>query len=491
MNREVFANSARLGAVCLAVGVLASLLPASVAQPSMTLGSVAVGSDWRQTAKVTAGDVNEPGTFGASHAGVDFGSSVAVDGDVLVSGTAFDGAEDKDWVYIFERDELGGWEQVQKLNPEHTVGVSSGFGETVDVDADAGVIVVGDPGYASSQEDTGTVFVFERTSKGKWVETAQLLYPGEDTEDKWGANFGDDVAVDGGQIVVGAHRAPDAGFHVAGLAYVYERAGTGGWELDAELRAANPAPRAVFGFAVAIDAGTIVVGSSNVDKTHIFDKREQGWERTAVLEPRPAPHIPAWQTTCFGFDVAIDQDVLVIGEPCRTTPIEQQDSELPWSGSASIFERGAGGWSHALDVSAQDSVPGEHFGMAVAVSGNTVAAGAPDSPACYTHRGQVHLFERGASGWDTRTSIEANETSYGDLFGISMDLAGDTLVVGAPSDDNRRDQTPEPVADEGDLPPCVRLSGEWVFLACDEGEDAGSVFVFTRGASTGAGVLRG
>src|SRR5690606_9877275 len=87
-------------------------------------------------------------------------------------------------------------------------------------------------------------------------------------------------------------------------------------------------------------------------------------------------------------------------------------------------------WSELpLRLSAQEAVPDDQFGSAIAIHGDVVAVGAPgrDSGA-----GIVYLFSD-VSGTMTMTgSVAAPEPAAGQKFGMMLALEGDTLVVGAP-----------------------------------------------------------
>jgi hypothetical protein len=74
------------------------------------------------------------------------------------------------------------------------------------------------------------------------------------------------------------------------------------------------------------------------------------------------------------------------------------------------------------------------FGRSVAVSGDTVVVGTPsyrrDDPFV---RGAVWVFTRAGASWTLQHKIE-NPLQVNDSFGTSVALAGDVLVVGAPGD---------------------------------------------------------
>jgi hypothetical protein len=85
---------------------------------------------------------------------------------------------------------------------------------------------------------------------------------------------------------------------------------------------------------------------------------------------------------------------------------------------------------------ASDGAPSDHFGTAIDREGDTLIIGAPQH---YTNAlpGSFYLFERNGSGvWIEQARVLSNyqpgEAVFGDLFGTSLALQGDTLLVGAP-----------------------------------------------------------
>lgn len=117
-----------------------------------------------------------------------FGMSVAVSGDVIVVG-----GQCGNTVEVFRRRGRK-WRHEDSLSPAQTSGRVN-FGLSLDIDADR--IVSG--AYRSFDESTGAAYVFVRKG-AKWVEEATLLPSDHTTPD----SFGWSVSVSGRSIVVGA-----------------------------------------------------------------------------------------------------------------------------------------------------------------------------------------------------------------------------------------------------------------------------------------------
>jgi hypothetical protein len=106
-----------------------------------------------------------------------------------------------------------------------------------------------------------------------------------------------------------------------------------------------------------------------------------------------------------------------------------------WSQQAYIKASNAGeadqfGWSLALtgDILSVGA-PREDSG-ATGVGGDQGDDGLPDSGAAY-------LFIRNGTVWSQQDYIKAAVTDNGDFFGYSVALSGDTLAAGAPGEDSK------------------------------------------------------
>ena len=87
-------------------------------------------------------------------------------------------------------------------------------------------------------------------------------------------------------------------------------------------------------------------------------------------------------------------------------------------------------------LTASDPENDDHFGIAVAISGDTVVVGAwtEDDGEQRTNHGAAYLFERNKNGtdsWGQVTKLTASDAENADYFGNSVAISRDTVVVGA------------------------------------------------------------
>jgi Ca2+-binding RTX toxin-like protein len=130
----------------------------------------------------------------------------------------------------------------------------------------------------------------------------------------------------------------------------------------------------------------------------------------------------------FGFSVAIDGDVIVVGAP-------YDDGAGINRGAVHVFVRGTGGWAHGWELTDPEAADGDLLGHAVALDGGTIVAGAPYDDGPGTNRGAVHVFVRVRGGWDHLDTVltDPSPNDHAKL-GWSVAIDGDTVVAGAPHD---------------------------------------------------------
>lgn len=92
-------------------------------------------------------------------------------------------------------------------------------------------------------------------------------------------------------------------------------------------------------------------------------------------------------------------------------------------GAAYVFTRSGGGaWTQEAKLTASDGVPGDRFGVSVAVVNDTVMVGCPS-------RNSVYVFGRSGSGWSQQAKLTASDGQNG--FGYSLALSDSLAVIGA------------------------------------------------------------
>ena len=242
-----------------------------------------------------------------------------------------------------------------------------------------------------------------------------------------GDMLGTSVAYSGGVTIAGAPARAVGGNAAQGAAVVFWHSG----ELyeQSVLTASDGATEAAFGYSVALDGDTAVVGAPgaeedglfNLGAVYVFVRNGGAWVQQAKLT---APD--RIEKSGFGLSVAIDGDTLVVGEPSSTA-----DGHVG-QGAAYVFTRTGDVWSQPVKLTASDGTEGDGLGICVSVSGDTVVSGAPARDVGGSDaQGAVYVFTRSGGVWSQQAELTASDGSPTDLFGWSCDVDGDTLLVGA------------------------------------------------------------
>ncbi len=206
---------------------------------------------------------------------------------------------------------------------------------------------------------------------------------------------------------------------------------------QAKLTASDGAALDHLGFSVAVSGDTVVVGAPNDDmfghadvgSAYVFVKPASGWASASQAAKLTASD-GAGQDE-LGVSVAISGDTIVAG-----APLDNPGANFV-QGSAYVFVKPAGGWANATEtakLTASDGAAEDELGDSVAVSGDTVVAGAfNDDVGANSAQGSAYVFVKPAGGWADSTETAKLTASSGAAFDQLGPVAasGDTVVAGA------------------------------------------------------------
>lgn len=376
------------------------------------------GTTWSQQAYLKASntDIND-----------NFGIAVAVSGDTAVIGAWGEGSNatgvngnqfdnslpNSGAVYVFVRNGTN-WSQqayIKASNPAsidnyaYSLAVS---GNTIVVGAyleDSNATGVNGNQADNSASDSGAAYVYVRNGT-TWTQQAYLKASNTGASD----NFGYSVAVAGDTILVGATGEASNATGVngnqsnnsadgSGAAYVFVRSGTV-WAQQAYLKASNTQASDEFGYAVALEGDTALIGA--------------------------------------------------VGESSIATGVNgnQADNSAARSGAAYVFVRNGTTWSQQAYLKASNTGANDNFGCALALSGNTALIGAIGEASNATGvngnqadnsaagSGAAYLFIRNDTTWIGLLYLKASNTGANDNFGIAVAMSTDTAIVGGHLEDS-------------------------------------------------------
>ena len=276
-----------------------------------------VGDSWVEMQQLHASD----GSTGDS-----FGCSVAVDGDVLAIGAEFNNA-----AYVFRFDGTQ-WVEEEKLSG------SGGFGEPVTLSGNT--LAVGSR-YRDNLQGAADVFHFDGA---QWI-WKQVLNPGFL------------VALDGATLLNGNPGDEEV--------FVHEFDGTN-WNRTQTINGGGSGSDE-FGWAAAVDGSVLVVGAYNEPPNgaaHVYRFDGQQWspeQRLTATDGASGDN--------FGWSVAIEEGTVVVGAKLDDSP------EIN-AGSSYLYEFDRGQWIESYRLTASDGVADDHLGHSVELVNGLVFCGA-------------------------------------------------------------------------------------------------------------------
>jgi hypothetical protein len=262
------------------------------------------------------------------------------------------------------------------------------------------------------------------------------------------------------------------------------RASAAEFTQQATLKASNAGGDDNFGYTVALDGDTLVVGARNEDSSvdggetdntasnagavYVFTRVDGSWSQQAILKASNAEG-----GDNFGHSVAIDGDTLVVGARNEDSSVDggETDNTAYNAGAVYVFTRVDGRWSQQALLKASNAEGNaegnDYFGRSVAIDGDTLVVGASSEDSSVDggetdntayNAGAVYVFTRVYSSWSQQAYLKASNAEGHDYFGKSVAIDGDTLVVGAVGEASSAD------------------GGE----SDNSADYAGAVYVFTR-----------
>ena len=276
---------------------------------------------------------------------------------------------------------------------------------------------------------------------------------------------------------------------------------------EAFIKAPNAGSNDNFGYSTAISGDTIVVGAYGEDSAqttitngttaatdntfidsgavYVFTRSDSTWTQQAYLK---APNTDS--NDGFGISIAISGDTIVVGangdDSAQTTitngATASADNTLTDSGAVYVFTRSDSTWTQQAYLKAPNAGAGDLFGSSIAISGDTIVAGADNedssrvtiingtggsSDDTLTDSGAAYVFTRSGSTWTQQAYLKAPNAGSYDYFGISTAISGDTIVVGAYGEDSSQ----------------TTITNGTTVVEDNTSTDSGAAYVFARSGS--------
>lgn len=268
----------------------------------------------------------------------------------------------------------------------------------------------------------------------------------------------------------------------------------------AKLLASDGESHDNFGWSVAVDGDTAIVGARNSNQSscdgsaRIFTRSGAVWtERAELLSDNDG--------FCESFSGGGGNQVAISGDTAIVGAIAARDHNGVLTGAAHVFIRSGGVWTRQAKIFPTNGLHNAAFGHAVSISGDTAVIGAHFDNEIGTNTGAAYVFTRSGDVWTQRAKLlPADGAPDSANFGSSVSVRGSTVVVGEPRDDeNGSDAGSAYVfaesggvwSQEAKLLPSagspnshfgwsVSIDGDSVLIGERRGVGGGSAYVFTR-----------
>jgi len=284
---------------------------------------------------------------------------------------------------------------------------SDAFGYSVAISGNT--VVAGAPAYGTG--GAGKAYVYVKPASG-WVNATQIaeLTPSDGVP---GLSFGGSVAISGNTIVI------DAG--LTGREYVFVEPESGWTNMTETAQLSLPNGDGLG--TVTITGNTIIAVGFPPDSSdcalYVFVKPKSGWSSSA----KPRARLSASTATNYlGYALAFDGSTVV-----ATTP----------SSSAYVFVEPVGGWVTATQTATLSLSPetgSDEFGASAAISGGTIAIGAPETGSDQEYYGEAYLYYEPSNGWVNATQsaeIQSPNFQTWGFFGTGISVTGGLVAISA------------------------------------------------------------
>jgi len=355
------------------------------------------------------------------------------------------------FVFIFSFSFVFGqsWPQINKVVPNLRA-TEDFFGRSVSIDGDYAIIGADYEDEDANENNTlssaGAAYIFKNIA-GTWTFSQKIVASDRRAYDA----FGSSVAISGDYaIVAAAGQDYDANNlnlqYSAGAAYIfYRNSSTGVWSQIHKIVPSDRAEYDNFGKSVSISGEYAVVGAYYEDENAVNGETLEGAGSAYIFKNNvgtwsQVQKIVASDRTIsdrFGCSVSISGDYIVVG----ASDEDHGEPSLAGVGAAYVFKNVSGTWGEVKKITSTDGSADDLFGNSVAISGDYVIVGAyaedEDASGSNTKSlsGSAYIFTNNLDTWTETQKIVASDRAVNDYFGFSVGISGNYAIVGAFSED--------------------------------------------------------
>ncbi len=179
------------------------------------------------------------------------------------------------------------------------------------------------------------------------------------------------------------------------------------WQHQQKLLAADGVANQRFGRSVSVSGDTALVTGHG--GAYVFFHSGGTWtQQQKLTPPGVGPNDPIWSASVSGDAAAV-----------------------PANGTVYAYTRSGTTWTKIQDITSPDFEPGDFFGSSVSLSGNTLVVGNSTDDDVQTEAGSAYVFVWTNGSWVFQQKLLPSNASPYSWFGRSVSVSGDTAVIGA------------------------------------------------------------
>lgn len=327
------------------------------------------------------------------------------------------------------------WDQNKVTSQERFEG--NNFGESVYIDDDYTIISA--PGGGTESEKIGRVYVYSNTNPLILLDEINFIETTTSVENN--SRFGSKVTRYGDYIFVGISNFDYNSTSNTGAIYVYKKESTSStWELHQEIYPNTIQEDLYYGSRFEVQDDFLIVGAhyENKDDTtlrsgaaYIYVLDNDNWIFEKKLLPdNPQPNMQ------FGASISIDNKRCAIGAPNSSI------NDLEFMGNVFLYEQqdnnlGDTDWYLIKTFNGPvigASNRGFNFGLSVQLNGDRLIVGAPAESTLQSdldYQGKTYIIEYDATSdvWNLEHVLTASDGYDGNKFGYKVVVDGDFLLI--------------------------------------------------------------
>lgn len=313
------------------------------------------------------------------------------------------------------------------------------FGSSLAANED--YMVVGAIERDEYRQNNGSVYVYKRQNN-EWVYMQKLRAPDGARDDK----FGNAVSISGTTIAIGAF-GHDAEYEFMGAVYIYTL-NNEQWAFEQKLLPDDGGQYDGFGRSLSLLNDTLVIGSpehkSNRKKrgaSYVYKRMANEWSLLQKLLPE------GYAEAECGSSVALFGTQIAVG--CPRDTYDNYDNK----GSIYIYNLNENAWDFSQKITLDLPYNRLYFGLSVALHDNYLAAWHNEDRSQVD--GVVYIYKKVNNIWRYEQMVYGRGYRPFGIYGTSVSINNDTLVVGSPRHDA------QDLIDSGSVHVYKRNANEW------------------------------